>query len=162
MNREVVKRLKQEQGKQRKFKQEKSCGAVVYTHTQGLLQILLIRHKNGGHWSFPKGHVEANETEEETAYREILEETGLLVRIDRSFRASVSYSPKPGVIKEVVYFAGTPKTGTLQAQEAEIMDLGWFSMKKAVPRVNYDRDREILSAFQKWYAENQAQTSPQS
>ena len=39
---------------------------------------LLARH-NGGHWSFPKGHVEKNETEKETALREIREETGLNV-----------------------------------------------------------------------------------
>ena len=58
------------------MKKEKSCGAVVYRETGEQIEILLIRHKNGGHWAFPKGHVEKKETEEDTALREIREETG--------------------------------------------------------------------------------------
>ena len=59
------------------MKTEKSCGAVVLRKNQGRLQVLLIKHINGGHWAFPKGHVERGETEEQTALREIKEETGL-------------------------------------------------------------------------------------
>ena len=51
---------------------EKSCGAIVYRKYHGNTEILLIKHINSGHWSFPKrGHVEGDETEEETAKREI-------------------------------------------------------------------------------------------
>ena len=39
------------------MKKEKSCGAIVYREKDGV-EILLIKHKNGGHWAFPKGHVE--------------------------------------------------------------------------------------------------------
>ena len=60
---------------------EKSCGAIVYRKYHGNLEILLIKHVNSGHWSFPKGHVEAGETEVETALREIKEETGIDVII---------------------------------------------------------------------------------
>ena len=38
---------------------EKSCGAIVYRKYHGNTEILLIKHINSGHWSFPKGHVEA-------------------------------------------------------------------------------------------------------
>ena len=54
---------------------EKSCGAIVYRKYHGNTEILLIKHINSGHWSFPKGHVERGETEVQTAHREILEET---------------------------------------------------------------------------------------
>ena len=64
------------------MKTEKSCGAVVLRKNQGRLQVLLIKHINGGHWAFPKGHVEPGETEEQTALREIKEETGLSVTLD--------------------------------------------------------------------------------
>ena len=47
------------------MKKEKSCGAVVCRKGENGLEILLIQHKNGGHWAFPKGHVEKKETEEE-------------------------------------------------------------------------------------------------
>ncbi|MBR6598855.1 MAG: NUDIX domain-containing protein, partial [Oscillospiraceae bacterium] len=68
---------------------EKSCGGVVYRKSHGNLEILLIKHINSGHWSFPKGHIEANETEQETALREIKEETGIDVVLDPSFRETV-------------------------------------------------------------------------
>ena len=48
---------------------EKSCGAIVYRRFHGNIEILLIKHVNSGHWSFPKGHVEENETEEDAADR---------------------------------------------------------------------------------------------
>ena len=56
---------------------EKSCGAIVYRKYHGNTEILLIKHINSGHWSFPKGHVERGETEVQTAHREILEETNI-------------------------------------------------------------------------------------
>ena len=86
------------------MKREKSCGAIVYRMVNEKPQILLIKHKNGGHWSFPKGHIELNETEQETALREIKEETGIDVVLDPSFRETVHYSPKKDTNKEVVYF----------------------------------------------------------
>ena len=56
---------------------EKSCGAVVFRKYHGNIELLLIKHVVGGHWSFPKGHVEAGESERQTALREVREETGL-------------------------------------------------------------------------------------
>ena len=53
--------------------QEKSCGAIVCRRHHGNLEILLIKHINSGHWSFPKGHVEEGESETETAAREVRE-----------------------------------------------------------------------------------------
>ena len=51
---------------------EKSCGAIVVrTEPQeNRIYILMIRHKAGGHRSFPKGHMEEGETEYATALRE--------------------------------------------------------------------------------------------
>ena len=53
---------------------EKSCGAVVFRIGERGPEALVI-HQNAGHWGFPKGHVEPGEDEEQTALREILEET---------------------------------------------------------------------------------------
>ena len=52
---------------------EKSCGAIVYRRFHGNIEILLIKHVNSGHWSFPKGHVEGDETELETARKTLAE-----------------------------------------------------------------------------------------
>lgn len=124
--------------------QEKSCGAIVRRDGVNGSEYLLIRH-NGGHWSFPKGHVEHGETEVETAYREIWEETGITTEIDPSFRQVVTYSPKSGVMKDVIFFLARPTGGTERAQEEEIAQLGWFSYKDALQIITFAADTVILS-----------------
>ena len=59
------------------MEKEKSCGTMCFNQNK----ILMVKH-NKGHWAFPKGHVEENETEQETALRETKEETGLIVSIE--------------------------------------------------------------------------------
>ena len=110
---------------------EKSCGAVVYRKYHGNTEILLIKHINSGHWSFPKGHVEAGETEVETAHREILEETSIDTIIDPTFRETVSYSPKKDTQKIVVYFIAKAKNTNFTPQEEEISDIRWIEIDRA-------------------------------
>ena len=63
------------------MKREKSCGALVVRKNGENFDLVLLRHRFGGHWSFPKGHVEAGESERQTALREVREETGLAIRL---------------------------------------------------------------------------------
>ena len=53
------------------MKKEKSCGAVVYRDGDAGMEVLLIKHKNGGHWAFPKGNDKPEKRLAETALREI-------------------------------------------------------------------------------------------
>lgn len=129
------------------MKKEKSCGAIVYRRKDYADEILLVKHKNGGHWSFPKGHVEAGEDEKQTALREILEETGLVVDLDTSFREVITYSPKKGVEKDVVFFAALPREGEPVAQPEEIMEVLWVKSNEALKMVTYESDREMLKKF---------------
>ena len=81
----------------------KNHAVRCYTVKQeGVIQFLLI-HQTLGHWTFPKGHVEDGETEQQTAYREILEETGIEVSFEDGFRVINTYSPKRGY-SERCYF----------------------------------------------------------
>ncbi|MGI6269609.1 MAG: bis(5'-nucleosyl)-tetraphosphatase [Candidatus Howiella sp.] len=127
-------------------KREKSCGAVVFRLTSGKIEVLLINHVNGGHWAFPKGHVEGVESEEETALREILEETGLTVRLDTGFRQSVVYSPAAGVEKEVVYFAAFADESRPVRQECEVNEIRFLPVQAALKQITYANDRKILAA----------------
>lgn len=128
--------------------EEKSCGAIVYHQLADQPKYLLIQHENGGHWSFPKGHVEELETEEETALREIVEETGLEVTLDTGFRQENRYSPKPGVMKDVIYFiAESPQEGVVN-QEDEVTNYQWLSYAEARSQLTYDTDRELLDTAQ--------------
>ena len=136
----------------RKSREEKSCGAVVWRQDAGQRQYLLVRH-NGGHWSFPKGHVEDGETEAETAAREILEETGLTAEVSTDFRRQVTYSPKTGTVKDVIFFTAVPTGGREHPQESEISQLGWFSFPEAAERITYATDEEILLAAESYLNE---------
>ena len=60
---------------------ESSCGAVVYRDIKGEVRYLLIKNRRSAHWGFPKGHIEPGETKQQTAVREVLEETGIHVKL---------------------------------------------------------------------------------
>lgn len=124
---------------------EKSCGAIVYRRFHGNIEILLIKHINSGHWSFPKGHVENSETEIETAIREIKEETNIDVIIDPTFRETVTYSPKRDTIKIVVYFLAKAKNVNFSPQEDEIAEVRWVDMAYATRLLTYENDKTIVA-----------------
>ena len=126
------------------MKHEKSCGAVVYRMEEGQL-FFLVEHMKMGHISIPKGHVEGSETEEETARREIKEETNLDVRMDTAFRHEISYSPASGIQKQVVFFAAEAVSREMKNQECEVSGLEWLPYDEAVRAVTYDTDKEVLS-----------------
>lgn len=124
---------------------ERSCGAVVYRHDNGIVKYLLIRNKRSAHWGFPKGHVEPGETNEETAVREVLEETGLNIKIIPGFEKKSEYTIQGKIEKAVsIFLAGTDET-EYKLQEEEIEECGWFSYESAMKTLNYENDKSILN-----------------
>ncbi len=124
---------------------EKSCGAIVYRKFHGNTEILLIRHIKSGYWSFPKGHVEGSETEEETAKREIKEETNIDVLIDTGFRETVSFSPRRDTTKTVVYFVAKALNSDTKPQAEEISEIRWVEIGQAISHLTYDNDKLVVS-----------------
>lgn len=131
------------------MKREKSCGALVVRKNGESYDLVLLRHRFGGHWSFPKGHVEAGENEQQTALREVREETGLTIRLLDGFRESVEYFPKPGVKKQVVYFLGEALGDKLVRQEEEISELKWASIAEADGLVTFANDKRLIRLAKK-------------
>jgi len=125
------------------MKYEKSCGAVIFRKTDAW-NVLLIRHTKGRHVSFPKGHVEPGETESQTAEREVLEETGLRIRVDRRFRAENRYNIRPDIQKLVVVFAAVTEQAEITPQPEEIAEAFWLPVDEANERLTYERDRRIM------------------
>lgn len=114
-------------------KREKSCGIMVFKDDN----VLLVHH-NKGHWGFPKGHVEKDETEFETALREVKEETNIDAKILGDFRHVVTYSPKPNTIKDVVFFIGEALSFDLKPQIEEASEVKYVSINEALNLINDD------------------------
>ena len=125
------------------YKKEKSCGAIIYKKENDRLLFLLVQQK-AGHYGFPKGHVEKNETEEETALREIKEETNLDVKLDTRFRVVTTYSPIYNVMKDVVFFIGTPITNDIIAQPEEIAKIIWCEFEETQKILTHNDNKKII------------------
>jgi protein tyrosine/serine phosphatase/8-oxo-dGTP pyrophosphatase MutT (NUDIX family) len=122
-------------------KQEKSCGAVVFHENK-----ILVEHMKKGHYSIPKGHVEATDhSDQDTALREIKEETGLKARILSTDTYETVYSPKPGVAKRVVFFVAESASLETMPQPEEVRDIYWLSPGDAIRTVTHDSDKKIIA-----------------
>lgn len=133
---------------------ESSCGAVVFRNENGQKKYLLIRNKRSAHWGFPKGHIEPGETNEETAIREVLEETGLHINILPGFAKSSEYTIQGKIEKSVIIFLAETKEIDYSLQVEEIEECGWFDFDSAMNILNYDNDKRILNDAKKYFMDN--------
>lgn len=121
------------------MKKEKACGTIIIDNGK----VLLIQQKQG-FYGFPKGHVEGNETEVETAIRETKEETNLDVVVDESKRFEISYIVNDNIDKKVVYFlAKLTGENKVVAQEEEINEVIWVDIDKAEDILTFDNLKEL-------------------
>lgn len=123
---------------------EKSCGAIIFYRARQNVKILLVKNNNGRYWSFPKGHIEQGENEQQTAIREIKEETGLDVTLTRGFREISEYSPFGKIRKRVVFFLAQAFTDNVKIQEEEIDSYIWVDLQQARKMCTYDNDLRII------------------
>ncbi|MCQ2513961.1 MAG: NUDIX domain-containing protein [Ruminococcus sp.] len=123
---------------------EKSCGAIIFYKAKQSTKILLVKNSNGRYWSFPKGHIENDENEQETAIREIKEETGLDVTLFENFREISEYCPFGKIRKRVVFFLAQAFTDNVKIQEEEIDSYVWVDLQQARKMCSYDNDLRII------------------
>ena len=121
------------------MKFEKCCGCIILNEGK----VLLVKH-NVGHWGFPKGHMEKDETELQTAIREIKEETNLDVEIQEEKRYIDEYYSSEDTFKQVVYFLATCKNMNTQKQEEEIAQIEWVPIEEAGNKIIYENTKELF------------------
>jgi 8-oxo-dGTP pyrophosphatase MutT (NUDIX family) len=127
-----------------------SAGGIVVRFENGTPQLVLGRRRrdrDGVTWTLPKGTPNPAETTEETALREVVEETGLKVRIVRPFDSIEYWFVQGGtrIHKTVHYFLMVPTGGSLARHDHEFEDVRWVSFEEAAALLTFETERALVS-----------------
>ena len=139
---------------------EKSAGAVIYRDTAGYFEFLIVSYAyRSDYWGLVKGHQEGTEDDRATAAREVAEETGLTgLEFDPEFRVEISYQPKPGVTKLVVFLlAHSSDDAAVAVDGEELDDHAWLTFPRAIDRLTYATDRKVVAQAVGWLANRRRQ-----
>ena len=126
-----------------------AAGCVVYRHDATGAPLLLLIHDQYGRWTLPKGHLEAGESEQTAAVREVLEETGLSGELG-ALVARIVYTvrSKRGMerLKQVAFFLLRADNSEAHPQAEEgISAAEWFAPEVALARIGYPQVRDVLA-----------------
>ncbi len=127
------------------MKKEASYGMIPLKRVAEGWHVLLIKHQ-AGHWSFPKGHAENNENGIQAATRELLEETGLLVKKilhQRSFCEKYRYKKESQMIDKTVEYFLAEVEGEVVLQMEELSASKWVSLQEAAEHVTFPEGKDL-------------------
>ena len=123
-----------------------SFGSVVF-RKDAVVEYLLVHHAGPGHWDFPKGHPDDGESPEQTAAREVLEETNSTIEFVPGFAERIEYLLPRGERKQVTFFlAEYTGEGTHPIDPDEIAGLAWFPYPEALQRITFDNSKHVIEA----------------
>jgi 8-oxo-dGTP pyrophosphatase MutT (NUDIX family) len=127
-----------------------SAGGIVIRRVASGPQLLLgkrRRDRDGVTWSLPKGTPNPDETTEETALREVTEETGLTVRIVAPIGPIEYFFVQSGtrIHKTVHYFLMEATGGDLSGHDHEFEDVRWIDLRDAESLMSFPTERAIVA-----------------
>ena len=123
----------------------RAAGGVIFRGQFSEPEIVIVHRPRYDDWTFPKGKAESGETDEQTALREVLEETGFECNLGEEL-PSVTYRDHKDRSKIVRYWVMTVNAGAFEPND-EVDVLEWVSATEAGERLTYDHDVDVLSAF---------------
>ena len=123
----------------------KSCGFISYKEIDNTNYYLIIKSTNGD-FGFPKGHMEKDETETQTAFRELKEETNIEVLLIEGFRYQIEYPlpKKKDTIKQSIYFLGKCINDDIICQEKEVSKAMFLTLEEALEVLTFDETKKML------------------
>lgn len=120
---------------------QRSCGVILFRRRPEGPEYLILHQAAAGGWSFPKGHMEAGETEERTARRETVEEAGIRSFSLLNFRKEVRYTVGGMIEKTVVFFAAETDSEPRLRNRKEIDGFEFASLERAKRLLHPDYGR---------------------
>ena len=128
---------------------EFSAGGVIYRRRKDQVEVALIH--TGKRWGLPKGHVEEGERVEETAIREVREETGLLGKLDRKLgQISYTYRGKSQdgrpvrIAKRVTFFLLEYVKGEVHGHDYEVDEARWFPLDQVSAKLSFATEQKMM------------------
>jgi 8-oxo-dGTP diphosphatase len=121
----------------------RAAGGIVHRFVLGgRVEIACIYREARGDWTFPKGKLDAGETFEQAALREVVEETGMFCRVVR-FVGTTNYTHRKGKPKIVAYYLMSVNEGEFAPNE-EVDELVWLPLEQVRELLTWDRDQELF------------------
>ncbi|MCM8811834.1 MAG: NUDIX hydrolase [Candidatus Omnitrophica bacterium] len=130
-----------------RLKKRFSAGGVVFKRgREGVLRIILVSRAGGSIWCLPKGHIDAGESTEEAALREVREETGVSAEIIRKVGDIRYVFVQDGskISKKVSFYLMRYVRGSVKDHDFEVDEARWFDLSLAVKKNSYANERELL------------------
>jgi len=133
-------------GVRRASRFEQSAGGVA-RDGNNLLMIRVETLEGKEVWTFPKGHIEAGESAEQAAVREVSEETGYRCEITDKLETIRYWFQRDGILtqKTVVWFLMRSLGKSAEPDPEEVLEAAWVPLEEAALRVRYKSDRKIMS-----------------
>jgi 8-oxo-dGTP pyrophosphatase MutT (NUDIX family) len=127
-----------------------SAGGIVVRHDSDGLWLVVgsrRRERDGRTWTLPKGTPNPGETREETALREVAEETGLEVRITGPLDSIEYWFVQSGtrIHKTVHYFLMEPIGGDLALHDHEFQEVRWIRFSEAGALLTFETERALVA-----------------
>jgi 8-oxo-dGTP pyrophosphatase MutT (NUDIX family)/phosphohistidine phosphatase SixA len=124
------------------------AGGAVVTRENPIrgTEVLLVHRKRYNDWSLPKGKLEAGESLPACAVREVLEETGVTIRLGAPLDTIRYLAGKTG-LKKVDYWCGSVMKSVERAPDSEVDMVSWLPVRAAMSRLTYAHDHFLVNQY---------------
>ena len=133
------------------MKQIHSAGVIIYTIKNNTILYLILQY-GAGHWDLPKGKIEKEETKQEAALRELMEETGLTAELNNGFEETIHYiftDYDKQLAQKTVYFFTGHATSTDVKLSDEHTAFKWLPYNDALEQLTYDNAKKVVKKANK-------------
>jgi 8-oxo-dGTP diphosphatase len=129
----------------------RAAGGVLVRHGEGGEgegEVLMVHRPTYDDWTFPKGKADGDELDEDTALREVEEETGFACTLGAEL-TTTHYVDRRGRPKRVRWYHMTPVEDRGFTASDEVDERRWVPLSEAATLLTYARDRDILDRLGK-------------